>query len=672
MKKNSPKKSPWKVLALLLIAVLGFAGLRIFLTPKRPHDPRVFDPPGETRWKPVGARSAGRHGYDVIPEPATFHAIHVGVVNSDQVWVAAAPMFELDWVAETAYFVGNGPTFDDEGNLYFSPRFYHGDRVAVVSLDAETGERRWAIPSESARETMSPAFVLNDPENPGSQVLYVVSYTRAMALRPDGSVVWSSPTGLTLPPVEPGKIPGSKLHSFNYHPQTDSLVTVSKDGELFAFDRRTGKARASVGQLPGAPAVSGSGVKIPDFVTRQVDPLMDAAFGKTEGGLGLFSSAVNYIYGGGGVVTNYFSIAPDSGRIYVAATAEDAEDGTEDNQSEIGAIYALDLVQDGEGDLEFRVVSRATFQGGTGSTPALRADGRRVYLSDNLGHVIALDDELNEVWRFDVGEPLVGSISVASDNHELYAVTRNDVIKLVDDGKSGTHEWTAKLDGFDGYANVERQSNLLTATITANGVVIGIGGGKTLLGVNFMLHVGMGLLDRKTGELRYFAEGREDSLAMSTVASDGSIYVAHSPIRRAVGKAIYPDLTAELTGGIARYKPIRLDLLARDAICAAEARGANASTLNQTTEAAAIDADIRQIGMLLEQADNAIATAVHDGDMTIEQAGSLRNRIEQSALQLMPDKLEGAVTELSAACAMFAIETNGDPVAPAPRVRKGP
>lgn len=647
------KKKLWKIVGLLLIATLGFVAWQTFFDQGRPHNPRVFGPPEKTRWKPSGARSAGEHSFDVIPEPITFHAIHVGVVNSDHVWVAAAPMFALDWVAEPSYFVGNGPTFDNEGNLYFSPGFYHGDRVAVVSLDADTGERRWAIPSQSDRETMSPAFILNDPENPGSQILYVVSYTRAMALRPDGSVIWSRATGLELPPPVPGKNPSSKLHSFNYHPATDSLVTVSKAGELFAFDRKTGELKAALGQIPGAPAISGTGGKIPGFVTKRVDPLMDDAFGKTAGGLGLFSSAVNYIYGAGGVVTNYFSIAPDSSRIYIAATAEDAEDGTEDGRSEIGAIYALDLMADDDGGLEFRILNRATFQGGTGSTPALSADGSRVYVSDNVGHVIALDSELKELWRLDVEEPLVGSISVASDNHELYAVTRNDVIKLVDNGDSGAREWTAKLNGFDGYANVDKQSNSLTATITANGVVVGIGGGKTLLGFNLMLHVGMGLLDRETGELRYFAEGREDSLAMSTVAADGSIYVAHSPIRRAVGKAMYPELTPDLTGGIARYKPIRLDLLARDAICAAGARSANASTLDQVIELAAINTDIRQIRVLIKQADGAIHKALNNGDMTDQDATTLDDLLEQSAANLTAVKLKQAVIDLNAACAIF-------------------
>lgn len=641
-----------KVVGLLLIAVIGFAVFKLFFD-GRPHNPKVFGPPDKTQWKPVGARAAGQHSYDVIPEPDTFSAIHVNVVNSDSVWGVAAPMFELDWVAEPEYFVGNGPLFDNQGNLYFSPQFYHGERVVLVSLDAQTGERRWAIPADDDIQASSAAFILNDPDNPGSQIIYIVGYNRAMALRPDGSIVWSKATGLSPDTSESGKKPKSKFHSFNYHPATDSLVSITKAGALFAFSRKTGELIAPIGQIPGAPAISGNGTKIPQFVLNRVDPLMDKAFGKTDAGLSLFSSAVNYIYGGGGVVTNFFSIDPDSSRIYMAATAADAEDGTEDGRSELGAIYVLDLVDNGNGELEFQVLNSKTFQGGTGSTPALAADGHRLYVSDNAGHVIALDSELDEVWRVDVGEPLVGSITVSPDNNELYAVTASDVIQLIDNGDHGTRAWTAELTGFDGYANVDVQSNALTATVTANGVVIMIGGGKTLFGKTLMLHMGMGLLDRQTGKLRYFAEGREDSLAMSIVAADGSIYVAHSPLRRAAGKAIYPELTPDITGGIARFKPIRLDLLTRDAICAAEARSTNASTLKQTTELAAINTDIRQIKVLLKQAGAAMIKAVGDGDMTPENADTLEVLLKQSAANLTPTNLEQAVIKMAAACAMF-------------------
>ena len=642
-----------KIISVLLIVIAGVVLFKTLGDDERLHNPKVFGPPGKTQWKPVGPRVAGQHSYDIIPEPDTWNAIHVNAANSDTVWGVAAPMFELDWVAEPAYFVGNGPLLDNQGNLYFSPQFYHGERVVLVSLDGQTGQRRWTIPADDDIQASSPAFILNDPENPGAQIIYIIGYNRLMALRPDGSTIWSKETGLSISAEELSNKAKGKFHSFNYHPATDSLVSVTKAGALFAFSRKTGELIAPIGQIPGAPAISGNGTNIPDFVLNKVDPLMDEAFGKTDEGLSLFSSAVNYIYGGGGIVTNFFSIDADTSRIYMAATAEDAADGTEDGRSELGAIYALDLVDDGKGRFEFQVLNRKTFQGGTGSTPALSADGHRLYVSDNHGHVIALDTELAEVWRLDVGEPLVGSITVSADNNELYAVTASDVIQLIDNGDHGSRAWTAELAGFDGYANVDVQSNGLTATATANGVVIMIGGGKKLLGKTLMLHVGMGLLDRETGKLRYFTEGREDSLAMSVVAADGSIYVAHSPLRRAVGKAIYPELTPHVTGGIARYKPIRLDLLVRDATCAAEARAANASTLNQIAELAAINTDIRQIKVLIKQASNAITKAVSDGDMITKDANNLRNLLEQSVVDLTPDGLKKSMTQLAMACAVF-------------------
>lgn len=639
----------------LIATVIGIAGFTINLLflGDRAHNPRIFTAPEKTQWRPMGARVTGQHGYDIIPEPTKWNAIHVGVANSDSVWGVAAPMFELDWVAEPSYFIGNGPLFDNQGNLYFSPQFYHGERVVLVSLDAKTGARRWALPADENIQTSSPAFILNDPENLDSQILYIVGYDRIAALRPDGSKIWSRSTGLKLTAKELLNTDNKKFHSLNYHPATDSLITVTKTGALFAFDRKTGHSIAPIGQLPGAPAISGKGTKIPEFILDRVDPLMDAAFGKTDAGLSLFSSAVSYIYGGGGVVTNYFSIDPDSSRIYMAATAPDAEDGTIDGKSELGAIYALNLVNNNHG-LEFQVLARAVFQGGTGSTPALSADGHRLYVSDNEGHVIALNSELDEIWRVDVGEPLVGSITVSPDNHELYAVTANDVIQLIDHGEYGNRAWTAELNGFDGYANVDTQSNALTATVTANGVVIMMGGGKSLLGRTIMLHTGMGLLDRETGKLRYFAEGREDSLAMSVVAPDGSLYVAHSPLRRAVGKAIYPDLTPKITGGIARFKPIRLDLLARDAVCAAEARSANTSQLDKVTELTAINTDIRQIQVLMTQANGAVEMAVNEGDMSRETASTLRSMLNQiTATPLTTETLAAAHAQLVNACGLL-------------------
>jgi len=248
-------------------------------------------------------------------------------------------------------------------------------------------------------------------------------------------------------------------------------------------------------------------------------------------------------------------------------------------------------------------------------------------------------------------------VAVSPDNSELYATTRKDVFKLIDNGNSGSLAWTANLHAVDGWPWVNLQSNALSATIAANGIAISVGGG---IGIpsggttgNAMLYVGMGILDRDTGQLRYFAEGREESIAVSSIAPDGGIYTSNSPVRRAVGKALFPALTQDLIGGISRYKPIRLDLLVRDAVCAAQARASNASSLAQPAELDAIHEDIRQLQLLLNQAGNAIATAVDHGDMTQEDAGTLEDLLLQSAGNLTPADLSHAPADLATACAMF-------------------
>jgi hypothetical protein len=82
-------------------------------------------------------------------------------------------------------------------------------------------------------------------------------------------------------------------------------------------------------------------------------------------------------------------------------------------------------------------------------------------------------------------------------------------------------------------------------------------------------------------------------------------------------------------------------------------RRANASTLNETTERAAIKTDIRQIKVLRKQASSAIPKAVNDGDMTTEDATALGNLLEQSTDELTSDGLTPSVAFLTTACAMF-------------------
>lgn len=615
----------------------GVAGYRwIAATPEA----RVFASPDRTRWTPAGTRQVETLDSPVLPEPDTFHAMHVDTRNSDEIWSVAAPVVHYEWTAEPELYVAEGPTFDSEGNLYFAPVSARED-VSLVSLDRETGRRRWSIPGRGAG--CGAPLVLNDPDDLPHQRIYHSTYTTAMALRSDGSVIWSAPTGLTLPPRKPGERDQTHVWGMSYHPQADAVFGVTMDGFVFAHDRNSGAPllRAPF-RLPGAPAAASG--EVPAWLARRANRETDAAFGATADGVGLFTSILDTVFGRAVRVANFYAIDPGSGRIFIAATAPDAQDGATDGVSHNGALYALEVRGERPGGYELEILQSFEFDGGTGSTPTLSAAGDSVIVSDDNGFVIALDRDLRERWRVDVGSQVAASIAVSAENRELYAVTRFDVIKLIDRGDAAEIVWRAKLDAFPGFENF----NALTPTVTANGVVVSVGGGRRLGSQQLITKFGMGLLDRETGRLRSFAEGREESIAVSAVGPDGGFYIAGSPLRRTVARALLGDALPPLMGGIQRYRPIRLDLLARDAVCAASQRTARLAEAGVQTPARGAEA--RQIRVLLRQAKAAVPAAVIRGDILdpagVEIAALLReDELDSESLQRLCGRLESISAE---------------------------
>jgi hypothetical protein len=198
---------------------------------------------------------------------------------------------------------------------------------------------------------------------------------------------------------------------------------------------------------------------------------------------------------------------------------------------------------------------------------------------------------------------VAASIAVAPEG-DIYAVTETHVHRIGQTSESSAQiVWTADLStAFPGYTNV----NALTPTITANGVAISVAAALRVdlpgmkKATNLAMKFGVGLLDRDTGRLRYFAEGVEESIAVTSVGPDGSYYTAGSPVRRAVSVGLWGSSLPPLVGGITRYKPVRLDLLARDAACAAAHRCVNAAGWGARHPASVAEA--RQVRVLTSQA----------------------------------------------------------------------
>jgi hypothetical protein len=350
-----------------------------------------------------------------------------------------------------------------------------------------------------------------------------------------------------------------------------------------------------------------------------------------------FDQIFETLRGNGVEVANFFSVDAHCGHLWIAATAPDPEDGAVDGVSALGALYKLEFVPAGE-NYDLVEVCHASFEGGSASTPALRKDGTRAYLGDNAGQLIAIDTtDCSRTWQMEVGSPITGAIGVASDNNEIYVPTRPNILKVIDAGDHGVLVWRSDTDAF------ERPPGLVTmnqnlVTIGANGIAVQVGIGFPPA---YPVAIGIGQLDRETGDLRWFAAGGEQTVAELTTGPDGAVYVPNSGLRTGITNCLaeaglVPFGGTPQKGGITKFLPQRLDLLARDAVCAGADRARNAGAYaGQCPQSA--EADVVQVLALIRQARRALEQAGSDGDRCPRTL-----KILEKKLDLASKMLEGA------------------------------
>ncbi len=553
---------------LLALVALSYLG-----TPRQIHSPN------SSQWRPVSVNVATITS-SVIPAASRFFALHGDTHNSDELSIAAAAEVELDWTSEPDMFIAEGPTEDNNGNLYFSAIGPKED-LMLVSLDPKTGTRRWAIPSIGKYKAAGGGapLVLNDPDIPGKQIIYAGAYDRAIAVQQDGHIIWDTLTGLLEPDLKPGDLDDRHVFGLNYHVQADALIGLTAAGDIYVLDRKTGIPLLDKPYtIEGAPGASNTGGPGPELTAR-VDSLLAEVFGQLDYDKGRFSSVLQALFGGGYKVSNYFAVDKNSGRIFIAATSPDGSDGKIDGVSGYGSLYAYDLLLTKSGHYELITVARQDFTGGTGASPALNADGTRVYTADNDHNVLAFDRDLNPLWSIELPENIPASISISRENNELYAVSLQNIYKLVDLGDKAELIWTSQLNTFPEIGPY-RNFNMSTATIVANGIAVSVGAGLTNGQFTLPFKFGVGLLDRESGELVSYNPAREESVSVTAVSGDGGYYLANSPVRRAVTRTLFGPLVRPLTGGISRYKPSNPVQLASAATCAAQKRLRAAQLLN--------------------------------------------------------------------------------------------
>jgi outer membrane protein assembly factor BamB len=597
---------------------------------------RSYGEPGPTHWRPEGVRRYSSNS-DPNARPATFgRALHTDLHGSDEIATAIAPMFELDWTAESTMFNAEGPVFDSKGNVYFSPLFPPED-VIVVSLDAETGKRRWVLGGNGAGGGIGGGagtpLIIEDPDL-GVDRIYAVTYERAVAADIDGNILWDvALDGSQLDPFD------SRRHCYgsNYHIQSNSIVGVMGDGLVQVLDRNTGESRlVEPFLMPGAPTAVTS-FSLPSAIAEAANRDIAHMYPAEMASADPISSVLHGAAGELQQVTNFFSIDSNSGRIWIASTLPDEADGVVDGYSDYAGLFGLDLIADGD-KYRLDVAVVAEVPGGTASTPAVSADGERVYIADAYDTVYAIDASTGkQIWSHNVGDKVTGSLDISADNGEVYANTRTGIKKLFDRGEHAELAWTAKLDMYD---TGRFQSNFksLGAEIGANGIAftgaVGIVAGKQ----KFPFKVGAGLIDRETGEIRYFVDGAEDSVSSMVIGPDGGLYVGNSPLRRVLGRATFGKQLSpkSVVGGVTRFKPVRYDLFLRDALQATANRATNAASIVDI-DLGAVAADIFHIGQLLDQCRHLGPSGLAEGSLDAERWSRIERALDEAQVTMTAD-----------------------------------
>ena len=585
--------------------------------------PRDLPLPGVSAWKPDGNRhpsSAETH----MDKTGTWRERHGDGRNSDETLLAGAPTFGPARIIAPGELYFTAISFDSDSNIYASPNA-SADGTFLVSYDIENGEERWRFTTTGPVPAGGVPIIL--PDGAGGETIYQIGYEEAMAVAKDGTVLWRSPTGLSVDGKE-GNV--GLMWGPSYNAKLNIVMGVSGRGELVAFDRETGELLTPVPlQVPGAPSPVRD-VDMPPQLTRQLTDGLSRALGYRLPD-DVVERVLRVVQGDGINIANYHSIDPETGRLWLSATAPDDADGRMDGLSEYGALYGIDITRDEQGALGLTVACSAYFNGGSASTPALRGDGKRIYVADGEQHLMAYDSDCRKLWEAGAGAQIVASPSVALDNDEIYVITAVALLKIVDEGDGGRIAWSADFDMYDASFPLA-QKNLLTAAIAANGIYAQAGLGVATLAAGerpgfLPLRRGGARLDRETGEVLWYAENTGDSVAVTEIAPNGALVIPQSPVRSVLAGLAFPGLEGKLTGGIAVFMPDRPELLARDATCAAALMSAEGE---KATRVEAAESFRVQASALLRQAAQAVpALASQAGDTDAAVLDALCTRLKE-------------------------------------------
>jgi outer membrane protein assembly factor BamB len=308
-------------------------------------------------------------------------AVHADAANSDYHPQQGAADLKLAWSRTFKGMINLGPTSDGAGRLFITSS---GSGCRLHALDRATGRSIWCS------DVVDKLAVASSPLVDRAGHLYVGDGTTMRSFDRAGGVHWKR------------LIVGVPL-SAQFTPAGD-LLFITHIGVIYVLDRST-----------GAPVVAPHAlVEAPSF---------DPAEGMIACMRGLASCPS----------ANTPALDLRSGRFYFTFWTPGAPHS---------GIRAMRITPGPHPRLVEEWVNDS-LPGGSASSPDLSADGKRLYLTDNMGGLHALDAATGaSIWSVPIGYQAGGSVSTSPDGLILPAGGRGAALLAVrDQGRLGKIIW---------------------------------------------------------------------------------------------------------------------------------------------------------------------------------------------------------------------------------------
>ena len=469
----------------------------------------------------------------------TYVTNHGDRANSNFVPCEGPTRFDRHYHVLQGYGIIQPNTYSPDGATTYVTTLPDDAGCSVFAVEVTTGDILWK------RCDLGEQAMAGSVDVDGDGNLFLTTETGVHSLGPGGSTRWS--TSIT----DASEVPrayGVKLTGDGH------VATQYADGVVYLLDRGDGTVLAEydVAAELGYVAPEATNVPVsvlPDYV---IDRLMRfyrfASEDELEEGVGAIMGA------SGALVANTVAIGDDT--LFAVGGGPDQK---------TGALVALAI---GEGP-SLSLAWTAHLPAGTGSSPALSRDGRRLAIGDGADEIhffdveaCAANDDADEeasvcapTWRYTYsGGPLRGTVAM-DDDHDVYFWSMGpdraaEAWRIRDAGDHAEEVWVADYG----------EDAMITSVLTVLENVVYVDLGEIVpeaeIG-DFTIPIETTnwatALDRETGEILHQVEVPDDSLTELQMAPDGSLFLTCLPVLTAI---TFDEKAPDPIGGLQRFVPV--------------------------------------------------------------------------------------------------------------------